>query len=318
MNAPQMRKRAIYHVTLMGSLINFGLLMTKFLAGILGQSAAMIADAVHSLSDFATDVVVMLFVRLSSKPQDEDHEYGHGKYETLATAVIGLALFAVGLGILWNGVKDIWAVAIQGETLPAPGMWAFWAAIASIVLKEFSYQITVRVGRRWDSAAVVDNAWHHRSDAFSSIGTALGIGGAILLGDAWHVLDPLAATVVSFFILRVAITLLIPSVNELTESALPGEVEREIERTAMEVAGVTELHNLRTRRIGGCYAIEMHVRMDGSIPLLEAHQRATEVERKLKRKYGPATHVGIHVEPIKINGVYCARPDSDDKGDMMI
>ncbi len=318
MDDSQVRKRAIYRVTLLGGLINFGLLVAKFVAGILGHSAAMVADAVHSLSDFATDVVVMLFVRISSKPQDADHEYGHGKYETLATAIIGLALFAIGLGILWNGVSTIWGVAVLGETLPAPGMMAFWAALASIVLKELCYQMTVRVGRRWKSAAVVANAWHHRSDAFSSIGTALGIGGAILLGDAWHVLDPLAATVVSFFILRVAVTLLIPSVNELTESALPAEVEREIERTALEVEGVTELHNLCTRRIGGHYAIEMHVRMDGGMPLLEAHHRATEVERKLKRKYGPATHVGIHVEPIKINGVYCARPDADGKGSVMI
>lgn len=298
-----MREKEIYRVTLAGSLINFLLLIFKFVAGVLGNSAAMIADAVHSLSDFVTDVVVIVFVRISNKPQDKGHDYGHGKYETLATAVIGIALFAVGGGIFWNASEDICAVW-RGETLQAPGVLALWAALLSIVLKELAYQFTVRTGRRLGSQAVVANAWHHRSDAFSSVGTALGIGGAILLGERWHVLDPIAAVIVSLFIMKVSVMLLHPCVDELTEKSLPDEVESEIVRTALQVEGVSGIHNLRTRRIGNHYAIEMHVRMDGRLTLFEAHERASRVERQLREKYGNHTHLGIHVEPVKVNGHY--------------
>ena len=212
------REREIYKVTIVGSVVNFLLLLFKFFAGIVGHSAAMLADAVHSLSDFVTDIIVLVFVRLSSKPEDADHDYGHGKYETLATAIIGLCLFIVGLGILWNGAQSIWHV-IQGGVLPRPGMLALVAAVVSIVSKEALYQYTVFKGRKLQSQAVVANAWHHRSDAFSSIGTLVGIGGAILLGDAWCVLDPIAAVVVSFFILKVSVKLLVPSMNELLEKS---------------------------------------------------------------------------------------------------
>ena len=194
------REREIYKVTIVGSVVNFVLLLFKFFAGIVGHSAAMLADAVHSLSDFVTDIIVLVFVRISSKPEDEGHDYGHGKYETLATAIIGICLFVVGLGILWNGVQSIWQV-VQGNVLPEPGMLALWAALISVVSKEALYQYTALRGRKLNSQAVVANAWHHRSDAFSSIGTMAGIGGAILLGDEWRVLDTIAAVIVSFFIL---------------------------------------------------------------------------------------------------------------------
>lgn len=299
------REKEIYRVTLAGSLINLLLLIFKFVAGILGHSAAMIADAVHSLSDFVTDVVVIVFVRISNKPQDKDHDYGHGKYETLATAVIGIVLLAVGTGILWSALTSIWTVW-RGGALEAPRVLALWAALLSIALKELAYRFTARIGRRLDSPAVVANAWHHRSDAFSSVGSALGIGGAILLGERWHVLDPIAAVVVSLFIMRVAVKLLHPCVDELTERSLPDEVEAEIVDTVLQVAGVSGVHNLRTRRIGTHYAIEMHVRMDGGLTLLAAHERASCVERRLKARYGPETHLGIHVEPVKVNGHYVA------------
>ena len=206
------RERKIYRVTIVGSVVNLLLLAFKFFAGIVGHSAAMLADAVHSLSDFVTDIIVLVFVKLSSKPEDADHDYGHGKYETLATAIIGICLCLVGLGIFWNGAQSIWHV-VRGGTLPEPGMLALVAAVVSIVSKEALYQYTVYKGRRLDSQAVVANAWHHRSDAFSSIGTMVGIGGAIWLGDAWRVLDPIAAVVVSVFIVKVAFKLLVPSMN---------------------------------------------------------------------------------------------------------
>lgn len=298
------REKAIYQVTWAGSFVNFLLVIFKFIAGILGHSAAMIADAVHSLSDFATDIVVLIFTRISNKPQDKNHDYGHGKYETLATAIIGIVLFAVGASICWNGLQAIQTVW-QGGRLPAPGMLAFAGAIISIVSKELIYRYTIHVGRKINSSAVIANAWHHRSDAFSSIGTAIGIGGAIVLGESWSVLDPMAAVVVSFFIMKVAVQLLKPCVDELTEKSLPDEIEKEICLIAENTPGVSAIHNLRTRRIGNHYAIEMHVRMDGHLTLYEAHAKASVIENKLKEKYGNETHVGIHVEPVKdADGIY--------------
>lgn len=298
------REKAIYQVTWAGSFVNFLLVIFKFIAGILGHSAAMIADAVHSLSDFATDIVVLIFTRISNKPQDKNHDYGHGKYETLATAIIGIVLFAVGASICWNGLQAIQTVW-QGGRLPAPGMLAFAGAIISIVSKELIYRYTIHVGRKINSSAVIANAWHHRSDVFSSIGTAIGIGGAIVLGESWSVLDPMAAVVVSFFIMKVAVQLLKPCVDELTEKSLPDEIEKEICLIAENTPGVSAIHNLRTRRIGNHYAIEMHVRMDGHLTLYEAHAKASVIENKLKEKYGNETHVGIHVEPVKdADGTY--------------
>lgn len=298
------REKAIYQVTWAGSFINFLLVIFKFIAGILGHSAAMIADAVHSLSDFATDIVVLILTRISNKPQDKNHDYGHGKYETLATAIIGIVLFAVGASICWNGLQAIQTVW-QGGRLPAPGMLAFAGAIISIVSKELIYRYTIHVGRKINSSAVIANAWHHRSDAFSSIGTAIGIGGAIVLGESWSVLDPMAAVVVSFFIMKVAVQLLKPCVDELTEKSLPDEIEKEICLITENTPGVSAIHNLRTRRIGNHYAIEMHIRMDGHLTLYEAHAKASVIENKLKEKYGNETHVGIHVEPVKsADGTY--------------
>ena len=192
------REKEIYKVTLIGSAGNVLLVVFKFIAGILGNSAAMIADAVHSLSDFLTDIVVIFFVHLGAKPQDESHDYGHGKYETLAALLIGLALAAAAIGIIVHGAMKLvdW---INGETLTVPGMLALWAALLSIIIKELIYRYTIIRGRQLDSPAMIANAWHHRSDSLSSMGAAIGIGGAILLGDHWAVLDPLASIVVGAF-----------------------------------------------------------------------------------------------------------------------
>lgn len=292
----QERVKGIYRVTIVGSVVNLLLVVFKFVAGLLGRSSAMIADAVHSLSDFVTDIVVIVFVNISGKPEDEDHRYGHGKYETLATVIIALALFAVGVGILVDGAKDVAAV-VNGAVLPAPSMIALIAAALSIVAKELLYRYTAHVGRKLDSQAVVANGWHHRSDAFSSIGVLVGIGGAMLLGEKWRVLDPLAAIVVSAFIIKVAVDLIKPCLDELLERSLPAEVEQEIEQIILSEESVTSPHHLRTRRIGNRYAIEVHIRMDGNLTLAEAHRITTAVEQKLKSRYGSATHVGIHTEP---------------------
>ena len=299
------REKSIYRVTLAGSAVNVVLLVFKFVAGFLGGSAAMIADAVHSLSDFITDVIVLLFVRLSSKPEDSDHDYGHGKYETLATSLIGLALLCVGVMIMYNGVRSI-VSAVMGNPLPQPGMIALAAALVSIALKEWAYRFTAKVGRKCESQAVIANAWHHRSDALSSIGTAVGIGGAILLGEKWTVLDPIAAVVVSVFIIRTAWQLTKQSAGELLEQSLPAEMEREIETIVASEPMASEVHHLRTRRIGSHIAIEMHLRMPGNITLYESHQHATNIEQALRKRFGASTHIGLHVEPLKVNGQYVA------------
>ncbi len=284
-------------MTLWGSVVNLVLVVFKFVAGILGHSAAMMSDAIHSVSDFATDIVVLAFVRISHKPKDKSHDYGHGKFETLATTLIGVALFAVAVGIFIDGAKKItiWA---KGGVLPQPGMVAFWAALVSIVLKELTFQYTKRKAEQLDSQAMKANAWHHRSDALSSIGTAIGIGGAILLGERWTVLDPIASVAVGALIVKVAVDLLKNGMGELMEQSLPDAVENEILDIVRSVPEVNEPHDLRTRRIGNHYAIEMHILMDGSRSLKETHGKASEIERLLKERYGEETHVSIHVEPL--------------------
>lgn len=297
------RQKETYRVTIAGSIINILLLAFKFAAGILGHSAAMIADAIHSLTDFVTDAIVLVFVRLGSKPTDHDHDYGHGKYETLASAIIGVSLLVVGMMICYSGVTKTYH-AMCGEPLQQPGFIALAAAVASVVLKEWAYRFTVRVGRRYHSEAVVANAWHHRSDALSSVGTTVGIGGAIILGEKWAVLDPLTAIVVSFFIMKAAWSVLSKAVDELTDGSLPKETEDEIEKIVNEDKDVSVVHNLCTRRIGNRIAIEMHVRMPGETSLYEAHRHATEIENRLKQRFGTATHISIHLEPVKVNGHY--------------
>lgn len=290
------RQKTIYKVTLIGGAVNVLLLAFKFIAGILGHSNAMVADAIHSLSDFITDLIVLLFVYISGRPQDKTHDYGHGKYETLALIFIGMALMAVAIGIFTNGTQKI-AAWHHGEELAAPGMLALWAALVSILLKEFTYLYTIRNARRLNSSSLEANAWHHRSDALSSIGTAVGIGGAVLLGKRWTVLDPLASMVVGAFIVKVSYDLISRGIGELMEKSLPDEVEDEILMIAASEPDVIEPHDLKTRRIGNRYAIELHILMNGDITLTKAHDHADSIENQLKKRFGENTHVAIHMEP---------------------
>ena len=290
------RNQEIYKVTLVGGVVNVVLLLFKFVAGIVGHSAAMVADAVHSLSDFVTDVIVLVFVHISSKPKDKSHDYGHGKYETLAMTLIGVALLIVAIGIIYHGAMEIVAW-MNGEQLEAPGTLALWAALLSVLLKEGVYQYSMVKARQLNSQVVEANAWHHRSDALSSVGTAIGIGGAIFLGQRWTVLDPIASLVVGAFIVKVAVDLLHRGIDDLMEHSLPEDVEEEILRIVGELKGVVDPHDLRTRKIGNHYAIELHILMDGDITLREAHNKASEVEDLLRARYGEHTHVAVHVEP---------------------
>lgn len=291
------REKELTKVTLLGSIGNLLLLTFKFVAGIVGHSSAMVADAVHSLSDFVTDVIVLVFVRIGAMPQDSSHDYGHGKFETLATFFVSLALGGAAIGIIVSGAVKI-ARWIQGETLEMPGMLALWAALLSIVVKELLYRYTAARGKALESPAVVANAWHHRSDALSSIGAAIGIGGALLLGEKWAVLDPLASVVVGAMLVKVAWDLLKGSAGELTDSSLSAETEREIEDIICSFPQVKEPHNLRTRRIGNRIAIEAHVRLRGDMTLHEAHEIVSSIEEKIRDRFGSSTLVTIHMEPL--------------------
>jgi len=297
------REKEIYRITLWGSVVNILLTGLKFAAGIIGSSSAMIADAVHSLSDLLTDFVVLLFVRISSRPADVDHPYGHGKYETLATGIVAISLLGAGGVLAAEGIERIVRCA-QGEQLLLPGKIALWAALISIAAKELIYQVTMRVSRRVQSSALKANAWHHRTDALSSIATAIGIGGALLFGGRWAILDPIAAVLVSVFILVTAGKLLHEAVQDLMEKRLPEEVEEEIRRIATSDSEMSELHHLRTRRVGNVYSIEMHLRMRGDTSLYEAHRHSMLIEQRLRERFGEETMVTIHIEPFKKNGEY--------------
>ena len=299
-NPEHTRQQRIYQVTLLGSIVNVFLLLIKLAAGLLGHSSAMVADAIHSLSDFLTDIVVILFVHWSGKPADEDHDYGHGKYETIATSLIGMALLIVAIGLGWNSMQTMWQW-FTGYTLPLPKTIALWTPLISIVLKEWIFRITRRVARLTDSQALEANAWHHRSDALSSIAALAGIGGAILLGGQWAVLDAVAALAVSIYIAVMAIRLIRQSYGELLEESLPAETERHIREIVYGDNHVNDVHNLYTRRIGSSIAIEMHLRLPGSMSLKEAHDHVSAIEDRLIETYGDNTHIMIHIEPEKEN-----------------
>lgn len=291
------REKEIYKVTLIGTVVNALLIVLKLVAGIIGRSSAMIADAVHSLSDFVTDAIVLIFVRIAGLPSDKGHDYGHGKYETLATLIIGCILAMAGIGLLISGIEQV-VRSFNGELLPRPRMVALIVAVLSIASKEWLYRYTVKVGRATESQAVIANAWHHRSDAISSGGTLVGIAGAMFLGEQWRILDPLAAVMVSMFIIKSGYDIIRPSVGELLEASLPDSQEREIRTLVMSIDGIKNVHNLRTRRIGCTIAADMHVKMDGSMSLSEAHALASRAERAIKSQFGENSIVTIHMEPI--------------------
>lgn len=294
----EIRKHKIYRVTFVGFAVNLILAVGKLAAGILGRSGAMVADAVHSFSDLATDVVVIVFAGISAKPKDDGHDYGHGKFETLATIIISLALLAVGTGILISGIRAIRVVA-DGGILPQPGVVALVAAVVSIVIKEVLYRYTVRVGHTLQSPSVVANAWHHRSDALSSLGTLAGITCAVFLGEKWRIADPIAALLVAVFIFKIAFDLARTGIDELLERSLPEDVEREILQIVTADPEVRQPHNLRTRRIGSSIAIEVHVRVDGAMSVRRAHQLTVDIERRLRERFGNETMIAIHTEDLK-------------------
>lgn len=298
MEREQYRSKEAKKITLFGFWVNSILTVCKIYAGIIGKSSAMVADGIHSLSDFLTDVIVLVGFKFSEQPEDECHNYGHDKYETLATTLISIFLVIVGFEILKSGIRNI-ILVFQGELLPQPKMIALVAAIISIATKEFLYHYTVAAGKRMNSSAITANAWHHRSDALSSIGTLIGIGGAILLGDQWTILDPIASVVVSILIFKVAMEILLPAINELMESALCEEEKEKIEIVLNNCKDIKGYHRLRTRKLGTKVIIELHILVDEGLNIRLAHQIATTIENEIKDIFGNISIITIHIEPFE-------------------
>ena len=290
------RTAKVTFVTLVGSVVNIILTVFKIFAGVLGRSTAMIADGIHSLSDLLSDIVVIVFVKISAKGRDKDHDYGHGKFETFATLIISLMLIVVAVNLMSGGINKIRQILDGGE-VSSPGMIALWAAVASIVLKEILYRYTIIQGRALNSPMMIANAWHHRSDAFSSVGSLLGIAGAIFLGDKFVILDPITGCVISIFILVMAVKMSVPAIKELLDVSLPDDVEEKIEATAKSVKGVVDLHELKTRREGPGIIMEGHLVLDSEISLKEAHDISKKVEESLRKEFGPETQISLHLEP---------------------
>lgn len=290
------RTRQIQSVTFWGAVCNLALSALKLTAGLVGRSSAMVADAVHSFSDLVSDVVVLVFARISGKGKDKGHDYGHGKFETLATTVVSLLLLVVAARMIALSVGQIRS-ALAGAPPSAPGIIALVAAVVSIAVKEILYQWTARVGRRLSSSVMVANAWHHRSDALSSIGSLIGIGAAILLGGKWTILDPLVGLVISVVIIVVAVKMSIPALAELTDASLPDDVEQKITEIIDSVPGVSDVHELKTRRCGHYSIAEVHMVVRPDMTILEAHDLTVEAERRLHAAFGDDMQVTIHVEP---------------------
>jgi cation diffusion facilitator family transporter len=278
-------------VTWVAVTVNAFLILGKFLFGFFGRSQALIADAVHSVSDLFTDVVVLLGLKIGRKAPDEKHHFGHARVETLASSIVGIALIAtalyLGIGAAWNIYRHI-------EYHPS---WlAMAGAGASIALKEALYHYTVRVGRRIKSPLIVANAWHQRSDALSSVAVLLGVTGA-RINPSWHILDSYAALVVSFFIIKVGLGILQGTLRELTDTAPPSEILSEIRKYTLGVTGVIDMHDLRARTLGGLHQMEVHIVVDGRLPVIEGHRIAKEVESRLREEISDLDRVIVHVDP---------------------
>ena len=290
------RAKEAYTVTVTGMVLNIVLTILKIIVGLIGRSSALVADGFHSLSDLASDIAVLLGFRAAKKPRDECHNYGHGKFETLATTVIGLMLLGVAAGIFISATGNIIKV-IDGHSLSEPRWIALIVAAISIITKEWMYRYTVSVGKRINSKLLIANAWHHRSDSLSSVGAFLGIAGAILLGGTWRVLDPVAALIVSLMITKIAISLVRESLEELLERSLDDKTVSRIREIVKGTEGVADHHKLRTRKVGQCIAIDVHVNVDAMLTVAQSHDIATNIEKNLKKIFGKETIISIHIEP---------------------
>lgn len=278
-------------VTLVGALANGLLILLKFTAGIFGQSQALIADAVHSISDLITDVVVLIGIRMGRKAPDDKHQFGHARMETLSSAIIGLALIGTAL---YLGLEA--SMNIYHHTEYHPTSLALIGAAVSIAVKETLYHYTVRTGRKIQSQLVVANAWHHRSDAFSSVAVLLGVAGT-LINPSWHILDSFAALLVSFFIVKIGLNIVADCIREFTDAAPRTEDLNKIKNCIGSVEGVIEMHDLRVRTSGGRFQMETHIVVNGQLTVTQGHRIAKMVERCLLEEIKSIDRVIVHVDP---------------------
>jgi len=290
---------AIRRITWLGAIINLFLVGFKFAAGVWGQSSVIIADAVHSLSDLVTDAAILLGMRYWTQPADECHPYGHAKIETLVTLFIGAALAVVGVGLLYDAVHSVIDI-LQGNKIQSTAM--FWlpltAALVSIAIKEWLYRVTVKVGMVTKSSATIANAWHHRSDAMSSIPAAVAIGACMILGEQYAFLDPVGTIVVSFMIFHVAWTIAQPTFATLLDYGASETQRKAIVEVIRSFPEVEDLHKLRTRYVGPSgLALDVHVQVDPNMSLTDAHALSHRIERKLYQSEENIIDVFVHVEP---------------------
>ncbi|MFO7965650.1 MAG: cation diffusion facilitator family transporter [Desulfobacterales bacterium] len=278
-------------VTVAGLAVNSLLILLKAAAGVFGDSRALIADAVHSVSDLFTDVVVLLGLQMGGKPPDSEHHFGHGRIETMASAGVGLVLLATGAFIGVEAITDIYEKQIRHPTITAIA-----GAAVSIVLKEAMYRYTVYIGKRLGNQLIIANAWHHRTDSLSSIAVLIGVTGAIV-NPSWYFLDSVAALVVAFFIAKIAVEIITSTFREITDTAPPEEIVDKIKACSLSVNGVLDVHDLRVRSLAGHLQMEIHVVVDGRMSVSRGHDIAKTVETCIIRDVRQVDKVLVHVDP---------------------
>ena len=285
------REKIVRKVTWVGLWANLFLAGLKFMAGIMGKSQALVADAIHSLTDLTTDIAVIAGSHYWSRPPDEDHPYGHKRLETLVTVFIGLVLAAAGLGIGWKAISTL-----QQKNAMPPGWIAVMAAFISIICKEAIYRWTAKTGKRLKSPALAANAWHHRTDALSSLPVLVAVAGAKAF-PSWSFLDRLGATVVSIFILHASIKIIWPAVSELIDAGVPTETRKKIRAMALKNEDVLQVHDIRTRYISSSIQVDLHIVVNGSITVREGHVIADDVRDRIIAEIPEVLDVVVHVDP---------------------
>ena len=286
-----LKEKILRRVTWVGLFVNLVLSAIKFAAGIFGRSQALVADAIHSLSDLTTDIAVLAGSHYWSRPPDENHPYGHRRLETLVTVFIGVVLIAAGIGIGWKAISTLY----QKHIAP-PGWIAVLAAFASIACKESLYRWTAITGRRIKSPSLAANAWHHRTDAFSSLPVLVAVAGARIF-PTWSFLDHVGAVVVSIFILHASIKIIWPSLSELIDVGAPIETQRKIRDIALGNKNVLQVHDIRTRFISSSVLVDLHIVVEGSISVREGHNIADDVRDRITQEIPEVLDVIVHVDP---------------------
>lgn len=281
----------IRRITLCGALVNIIMAAIKVTVGLFSRSQALVADGIHSISDLVTDVAVYVGAKYWNAPPDKKHPYGHGRLESVINIGIGILLCVVAIGIGWNSLKSI------GDTHTAPPGWdCFWVAVISIIMKEGLFRWTAAKGKALKSRAVLANAWHHRSDALSSLPVAIAVIGAHILPDMVY-LDHLAAVIVTLMILKASWDIMMPSLKEIMESGAGQELENKITELAAEYSKINEVHAIRSRRIGSAILVDFHLLVKPTMPVDEAHTLSGELKKNIMDQYPEIADIIIHIEP---------------------